>query len=196
MIRSVLTVLTLSAGLCIHRTAAQSDILVRVETEAGVLVLSLDSVHAPVTVTNFLRYVDRGDYDGGTFFRTVTMHNQPNDSIRIEVIQGGVAETHRSREFGPILLETTEHTGLRHVDGSVSMARSSPHSATWSFFICIGDQPDLDFGGRRNPDGQGFAVFGAVTSGSEVIRTIHASPSEGQSLTPPIRILRIARSQQ
>ena len=193
MIRTFLISLALSTGLCIHTAVCQTDIMVRVETDRGVFDLSLDSVHAPATVTNFLHYVDRGDYDGGTFFRTVTLENQPNDSVRIEVIQGGINPQAQDVTYSPILLERTDATGLRHFNGAISMARSSPHSATWSFFICIGDQPELDFEGKRNPDGQGFAAFGKVVKGMDVVRKINTSKSAGQSLEPPIRIRRIAR---
>ena len=93
----------------------------------------------------------------------------------------------------PIPLERTRDTGLRHVDGAVSMARSGPDTAQDQFVICIGDQPELDFGGKRNPDGQGFAAFGKVVRGMEVVRKIQASPAQGERLTPPIKILRIVR---
>ena len=96
--------------------------------------------------------------------------------------------------YGPIPLERTSKTGLRHVDGTISMARDGPETATSEFFICIGDQPELDFGGRRNPDGQGFAAFGRVTAGMEVVRRIQQSPAREQRLDPPITILRIRRA--
>ena len=80
-------------------------------------------------------------------------------------------------------------TGLRHLDGTLSMARDGPDTATGDFFICIGDQPELDFGGRRHPDGQGFAAFGRVVRGMDVVRAIQAAPADAQHLTPPVRIL-------
>ena len=92
-----------------------------------------------------------------------------------------------------IALERTRATGLSHVDGAVSMARDGPDSATSDFFLCLGDQPSLDFGGRRNPDGQGFAAFGRVVRGMEVVRRIQQSPAEGQRLTPPIAIVTVRR---
>jgi peptidyl-prolyl cis-trans isomerase A (cyclophilin A) len=113
--------------------------------------------------------------------------------VKIEVIQGSVSPERDRDDFPPIAIERTDVTGLRHRDGTLSMARGGPNSATSSFFICIGDQPELDFGGKRNPDGQGFAAFGAVTGGMDVVRAIHASPANGQALTPPVRILNIAR---
>jgi peptidyl-prolyl cis-trans isomerase A (cyclophilin A) len=161
---------------------------VLLHTEAGDLELEIDTVHAPITANNFLRYVDRGFYDGGTFYRTVTMSNQPRNKVKIEVIQGG-NQSRENEDLPPIALERTDKTGLKHVDGAISMARDSPDSATSEFFICVGEQPNLDFGGKRNPDGQGFAAFGRVVKGMEVVRKIQTSPADGQSLTPPIKIL-------
>ncbi|HEY9230036.1 MAG TPA: peptidylprolyl isomerase, partial [Gemmatimonadaceae bacterium] len=142
-----------------------------------------------------LRYVDRGAYNGGVFHRAVTPANQPNDTVRIEVIQGGPSPTRDSTmRFPPIALERTSVTGLRHRDGTLSMARAGPNTATSDFFICIGDQPSLDFGGHRNLDGQGFAAFGQVTSGMDVVRAIQGSPVTAQRLNPPILIRRIRRT--
>ena len=149
---------------------------------------------APGTVANFLAYVDAGSYNGGVFHRTVTMENQPNDTIRIEVIQGGTSPEYPREGGTPIALERTSVTGLRHVDGAISMARFTPDSAVSDFFICINDQPELDFGGQRNPDGQGFAAFGIVTAGMDVVRAIQNAPHEAQKLTPPVPITRIRRA--
>lgn len=162
-----------------------------IETDHGSITAEIDTENAPGTTANFLRYVEGGFYDGGRFHRTVTPDNQPNDEIRIEVIQGGINPNREDERFGPIQLERTTVTGLRHLDGTISMARFTPDSAVSDFFICIGDQPSLDFGGMRNPDGQGFAAFGRVVSGMDVVRTIQHQPHEGQSLTPPVRINRI-----
>jgi peptidyl-prolyl cis-trans isomerase A (cyclophilin A) len=177
-------------------TAAQTvprPIPIRIVTEYGDIDAELDSARAPITVTNFLRYVDAHLFDNGTFFRTVTMSNQPNDSVRIEVIQGGIPGDKTPQAFAAIPLERTSVTGLHHRDGTLSMARSMPNSATSSFFITIGDQPALDFAGKRQPDGQGFAAFGQVTKGLDVVRKIQSQPSNGQALTAPVTILRIVR---
>ena len=172
-----------------------SDVVqIVIETELGDIVVEVDPARAPVTAGNFLRYVDAGLYDGGRFYRTVTTENQPNDTVKIEVIQGGIEEARSGERSSPIPLERTSGTGLRHIGGVISMARFAPDSAHSEFFICIGDQPELDFGGKRNPDGQGFAAFGQVTRGMDIVRRIQQSPAEGQSLTPPIAINRIARS--
>ncbi|HJS58473.1 MAG TPA: peptidylprolyl isomerase [Vicinamibacteria bacterium] len=163
------------------------------ETEAGAIEIEVDA-GAPQTAANFLRYVDAGRYDGGSFFRTVREDNQREAKVPIAVIQGGVPESREKEDFPPIALERTRDTGLRHVDGTVSMARSGPDSATSSFFVCVGDQPELDFAGRRNPDGQGFAAFGRVVRGMDVVRKIHSAEATGERLTPPMRITRAART--
>lgn len=162
---------------------------VAIETELGTIEVSLESTKAPVTATNFLRHIQLGAYAGGLFHRTVTMSNQPQNRVKIEVIQGGSAR--EEKRLPPIPLERTRDTGLRHRDGTISMARGTPDSATSDFFICIGDQPELDFGGKRNPDGQGFAAFGQVVKGMEIVRKIQARPATGQALMPPIKILRV-----
>ena len=169
--------------------------LVRVvfQTEKGEIELELDEARAPQTVRNFLFYVDGGFFDGGVFHRTVKPDNQPNNKVKIEVIQGGINPARDSEKLPPIPLERTNVTGLEHEDGTVSMARDTPDSAVSDFFICIGDQPELDYGGKRNPDGQGFGAFGRVVRGMDVVRAIQQAPASGQRLTPPIKILRAAR---
>lgn len=175
--------------------AAQDSrpVMVRIETALGEIVVALRPDRAPKTVANFLRYVDAGLYDGGVFHRTVKLDNQPKSAVKIEVIQGG-PNPDKPERFPPVELERTSVTGLRHVDGAISMARFAPDSAVADFFFCIGDQPELDFGGKRNPDRQGFAAFGLATSGRDVIRRIQQSPAQEQRLAPPVRILRIVRA--
>ena len=179
--------------------AQEREITLEMTTEAGVIEIVLDPVRAPVTVSNFMRYVDAGQYNGGVFHRTVTMDNQPNNDVKIEVIQGAVTPDFRDDSyppnsgFDPIPLERTTSTEIRHVDGAISMARMGPDTATSGFFFCIGDQPELDYGGKRNPDGQGFAAFGRVTRGMDVIRKIQMSPRENQRLTPPVVITSVMR---
>ena len=166
-----------------------------IATSLGDIEVEVFPDNAPITVANFLRYVDDKLYDGTAFFRTVTMENQPNSEVKIEVIQGGTMPKDRAypSTYAPIEHETTEKTGLRHVDGAISMARMKPGTATSSFFICIGDQPELDYGGKRNPDLQGFAAYGRVTKGMDVVREIHRQPHEGQRLQPPIEIQAVRR---
>ena len=172
-----------------------NNVRVRIETEQGDIIVTVDATHAPGTAANFLRYVDGGYYDGGLFHRTVTMENQPDNDVRIEVIQGGVNPDRAEERFAPIPLERTTITGLAHHDGVISMARFTPDSAVSDFFICIGDQPSLDYSGARNADGQGFAAFGQVVQGMEVVHAIQVAPAEGQKLAPPIRIVSARREQ-
>jgi peptidyl-prolyl cis-trans isomerase A (cyclophilin A) len=175
-------------------TALKSDLVrAAIDTPAGSIEIELFPDAAPITVANFLHYVDLGLYEGGTFHRTVTMRNQPNNEVKIEVIQGGVNPGRTSEVGAKIPLERTTLTGLSHRDGAISMGRFEPDSADSEFFICIGDQPELDFGGRRNPDGQGFAAFGQVTNGMDIVRAIQRSAHEEQKLTPPVQIQRVRR---
>jgi peptidyl-prolyl cis-trans isomerase A (cyclophilin A) len=166
---------------------------VLIQTELGDIEVELESARAPVTTANFLKYVDGHFYDGGRFHRTVKLDNQPDNRVKIEVIQAEI-DPARTRESAPaIKLERTNRTGLRHQDGTISMARDGPDTATSDFFICIGDQPELDFGGKRNADGQGFAAFGHVVRGMEVVKKIQAAPAEEQKLVPPVKILKARR---
>ena len=164
-----------------------------IRTSLGEIVVELRPAEAPITTRNFLHYVDGGFYGGGSFHRTVTSENQPTDSIRIAVIQGDINRSPRSETLDPIPLERTTVTGLFHRDRTISMARNGPDTAVASFFICVGDQPELDFGGRRNSDGQGFAAFGQVVEGMDVVLRINRAPADGQSLSPPIEIISVER---
>jgi peptidyl-prolyl cis-trans isomerase A (cyclophilin A) len=167
----------------------QTEKRVLIRTELGDIEVIVDPIRAPKTTANFLKYVEGGFYSGGRFHRTVTMDNQPNNKVLIEVIQAGIHPDKRGSGFPPIELERTHVTGISHRDGTISMARGGPDTATSDFFICIGDQPSLDFGGKRNPDGQGFAAFGRVVRGMDVVRKIQAAPADGQRLNPLVRIL-------
>lgn len=164
------------------------------QTERGDIEVEVDTVRAPISGNNFLRYVDGGFFTNGSFFRVVRADNQPNDSIKIDVIQGGQSREKRGQGFPPIELERTSVTGIKHVDGTISMARAGVTSATSSFFICIGPQPALDFGGMRNPDGQGFAAFGRVVRGMDVVRRIQSEPVNAQNLVAPVLIRGATRS--
>lgn len=163
-----------------------------IKTTLGNITVELYPKKAPVTVANFLKYADARLYDSSSFFRSVTLNNQPKDSIKIEVIQGGNVDS--TKEFAPIPLETTKQTGLHHINGTISMARGKPATATSSFFICINDQPSLDYGGMRNKDGQGFAAFGKVIKGMKVVKRIQQlHPDQGQYFKPAVIILSIRR---
>ena len=195
MVRTPFSLLVgIMATVCACRgSAAQGLPRVVIQTPLGGMEVEVDTVRAPVTGHNFLRYVDQGSYRGGRFHRTVRLDNQPEDKIKIEVIQGGL-DSLRVKDSPPIKLERTTETGLSHRNGTLSMARDGPDTATSDFFICIGDQPQLDFGGKRNGDGQGFAAFGRVVRGMDVVRQIQTARAQGQRLTPPIEIVDITRA--
>ena len=170
-----------------------SPVRVVVETDAGEIEIEVDPARAPITTANFLRYVDAGLFGEGSFFRTVRPDNQQAKPVKIAVVQARANRT-RQAEFPPAIpLERTTVTKLSHKDGTVSMARAEPDTGGSEFFICVGDQPSLDFGGARNPDGQGFAAFGRVVRGMDVVRKIQMSAADGEALTPPVRILRARR---
>jgi peptidyl-prolyl cis-trans isomerase A (cyclophilin A) len=169
------------------------------KTTLGTIEVELYQNLAPKTVGNFLRYVDNGQYNGGNFYRVVRYDNDQG-SPKITVIQGDVADT--DLQFAAITIETTTKTTIKHLDGTLSMARMGPDTATSSFFICIGAQPGLDHGGLRNPDKFGYAAFGRVIKGMEIVRQINqirqANPAEdpymsGQMLTKPVVIESITR---
>ena len=161
---------------------------VLIKTEIGDITLELYPDKSAVTANNFIKYIDENRLKEVTFYRTVTMDNQPDNDIKIEVIQGGLFEDDHPKALTPIKHKTTELTGILHKDGVISMARNEPGTATCEFFICIGDQPSLDYGGKRNPDGQGFAAFGKVVKGMDVVHKIHESQADGQWLEPRIKI--------
>jgi peptidyl-prolyl cis-trans isomerase A (cyclophilin A) len=189
-------ILVAALGLCAATSlAAQSPRLpvVVIETSLGTITAEIDSVRAPISAANFLKYVDAGAYNNGRFHRTVRADNQPRDSVKIDVIQGGASRDSGRARFPAIELERTNVTGIKHLDGTLSMARAGPNSATSDFFICVGPQPALDFAGHRNLDGQGFAAFGRVLSGMEIVKAIHQSAANAQSLAPPIVITRMRR---
>lgn len=167
---------------------------VLIQTAVGDIELELDAVRAPVTAENFLRCALEGFYSDGTFYRSVSDDNQPGSDVKISVLQAAANPVRRAEFFPPIALERTRDTGLKHLEGTVSMARDTPDSAQDEFFICLDDQPQLDFGGRRNPDGQGFAAFGRVVRGMKVVRQIHQAPADGQQLVTPVPIQRVIRT--
>ncbi len=168
-------------------------VTVLIQTIYGEIEAVIDTVHAPITGRNFLRYVDDSLFRNSRFHRTVTKASPRNTPIPIEVIQGSRDPQARGG-FPAIPLERTRETGLRHLDGTLSMARSGPDTGTSQYFICIGPQPELDFGGKRQADGQGFAAFGQVVRGMEVVRKIHQLPADAQeNLTPAVVVTNIIR---
>jgi peptidyl-prolyl cis-trans isomerase A (cyclophilin A) len=166
--------------------------VILIKTEYGDITAELYADKAPVTVANFLRYITEKKVHNPTFYRVVRTEpdNQPDKDVKIQVLQGGLTDV-PDHELPTIKHETTEMTGILHKDGALSMARDEPGTATHHFSICIGDQPALDFAGKRNPDGQGFAAFGKVTKGMDVVKKIHQQPTEGQYLKPSIKMLAV-----
>jgi len=174
--------LALAAGPSVESQAPApppgGEVAVRLMTPFGAIDLVVDTVHAPVTAANFLKYVDAGFYDGGRFYRVTrpgTYTPTPPNRPMMNLIEGDIDPKRTSDRFPTIPLERTGVTGLRHVTGTVSMGRNDgePDSATSDFFILLDDQPSLDFGGKRFSDAQGAAAFGHVVAGLDVVRTIH-----------------------
>jgi peptidyl-prolyl cis-trans isomerase A (cyclophilin A) len=166
---------------------------VKMKTDLGDIIIEIDTINAPVTATNFLKYVDDKIFNSAFFYRVVRMDNQPDNDIKIEVIQGGLGFDDSPLSLSPIEHETTDKTGILHKDGVISMARMEPGTASSEIFICIGNQPELDFGGKRNPDGQGFAAFGKVINGMDVVREIQSKPDEEQMLVTSVYIIEVMR---
>lgn len=172
-------------------TFSQTPIHCLVKTSLGNIAIELYPAKAPVTVANFMRYVDKKLYNGSSFFRVCTPANEATRKVKIEVIQGGNVPD--SLILDSIKIETTKYTGLLHQNGSLSMARGGPNSATSQFFICINNQPALDYGGARNADGQGFAAFGKVTAGMAIVKKIQSQKDTAQYLVKPVTIYEISR---
>jgi len=176
-------------------------VIVRVETSLGNIDIAVDGEHAPITAANFLKYVDAGFYTGGRFHRATRPDNyvpQLPDRPPFQIIQADINPDRSKDKFPPIPLERTTATGLTHHLGTISMPRGeNADSATSGFVICLDERtPSLDFGSKRYPDGQGFAAFGHVVKGMDVVRRIHNQPVNGQSLDPPITITKISRLQE
>lgn len=192
----ILTVLLTMTSAAQGPDLRPGEVLVRLETPFGAIDLAIDTNRAPVTATNFLKYVDGGFYDGGRFHRATRPENYTPtpDRPMMEIIQAGVNPERRRDGFPAIPLERTSVTGLRHVAGTVSMARTpQADSARSDFFICLDDQPSLDFGGKRFEDAQGAAAFGRVIAGMDVVRKIQQQPVQKQVLTPPVPITKAVR---
>jgi peptidyl-prolyl cis-trans isomerase A (cyclophilin A) len=164
---------------------------VRLETEAGPILLALDHKRAPVTTANFVRYVEAKRFDGTYFYRAVRTRGATGRGF----VQGGIRHSAR-RSFPPIAHEPTSETGLRHVDGTISMARAAPAGAMGDFFIIVGGaMPAMD----SKTGLPGFAAFGRVEEGMDTVRALLASPTvpnagrgpmRGQMIEKPVRILR------
>jgi len=177
--------------------AAPQYMLVKVslQTSEGTIVLALEKQRAPITTANFLRYVDQKKLDGVTFYRTVKV------TPTIGFIQGGTSNDPK-RTLPPIKHEPSSSTGIHNVDGTIAMARSAPGTASGDFFILVGDEPTMDADPKATGDNQGFAAFGHVVEGMDVVRRIMdaaTSPTKGvgvmkgSMIAAPIRILTARR---
>jgi len=168
---------------------------VRIETGAGDIEVELYPMQAPKSVAAFLSYVDAGLYKDGSFYRVLNEDNQVTGAAFSRLIQGGIWKTDHAKaaSLSGIPHETTKQTHILHKDGVISLARTTPGTASSEFFICLGDQPGFDYGGENNPDGQGYAAFGKVVRGMDIVRNIYARPENNQSFDPPIPIYSIKR---
>jgi peptidyl-prolyl cis-trans isomerase A (cyclophilin A) len=178
-----------------HATHSPDSPHVIIQTQAGEIEVELYPRQAPRTVAAFLAYVDAGLYKKSNFYRVLNEENQPTGTDPSELIQGGIWRTNHAKAVSlpGVPHETTQQTHILHKDGVISLARQAPGTATTEFFICVGDQPGFDFGGKNNPDGQGYAAFGKVVKGMDVVRAIYGMEEQDQSFTPPVRIINIVR---
>lgn len=177
--------------LCFGYVSCQEkNPIVEFQTSKGNILLELDIKNAPITAGNFLKLVKEGAYDGSSFYRTVRGEDQGNP-VNITVVQGGISRKRDGVRVKAISHESTKVTGLSHSDGVISMARSRPGTASSEFFFCLGNNPELDFGGKRNTDGQGFAAFGKVIKGLKTVKDIWEAPAKGETLNPAINIVKI-----
>jgi peptidyl-prolyl cis-trans isomerase A (cyclophilin A) len=166
---------------------------IEIQTSLGDIELELYPDQAPKSVTAFLSYVDSGFYRDATFYRVLNNENQPSDAFKSNLIQGGLWGKGKRKNLPGIPHETTQQTHILHKDGTISLARLEPGTATTEFFICIGDQPGYDYGGENNSDGQGYAAFGKVVKGFDIVSRIYNQPETDQYFIPRIPIYNIKR---
>ena len=199
VLASAVAFASVSSGKAMTDKSTRRTESVAIVTSRGTISVTVDIHRAPLSASNFLEYVDRQLFDDAQFYRSVHPENDLNP-VKISVLQAGIID--RTKGLAPIPHESTRQTGLRHLDGTVSIARREPGTGSAAaFFFCIGDQPQLDFGGRRNPDGQGFAAFGRVDNGMDVVRTIWMQPTVGadgsidaQMIASPVGIKTVIRN--
>jgi peptidyl-prolyl cis-trans isomerase A (cyclophilin A) len=168
---------------------------VEIQTNYGDIIVELYPEKAPKTVAAFLSYVDSGYYKNSSFYRVLKAEDQPSSSPKSDLIQGGIWQTNYKKQLSlpGIPHENTQQTGILHTNGVISLARTKPGTANTEFFIVIGDQPAYDYGGNANPDHQGFAAFGKVIEGMDVVKQIHQQPDNETTFTPVIPIKNIKR---
>jgi len=195
MNRSLLYLLPIFLMAACH-SASNPDIPhVVIQTPAGEIEVEVYLRQAPKTAGAFLSYIDSGFYKNGSFYRVLNDDNQVTGSPVSNLIQGGIWKTNHSKAVSlpGVPHETTQVTHILHKNGVLSLAREQPGTGTTEFFICVGDQPGYDYGGENNPDGQGYAAFGKVVKGMDVVRTLYARPESNQAFTPQIPIYNIIR---
>jgi peptidyl-prolyl cis-trans isomerase A (cyclophilin A) len=156
---------------------------VELRTPFGSIRIEVDSVRAPRTAANFLRYVDEGRFDSASFYRVRREDAEALMQKGTAVVQGGLWRGDTTKFLPPISLESTQQTGLKHTDGVVSLARFGVDEGRGEFFVVVGDQPHLDY---RGPDKPGYAAFGRVVEGMDLVRQIQRLPVKGEQLARPI----------
>ena len=176
---------------CSHRKYKNPH--VEIQTRSGDIEVELFSDNAPKSVAAFLSFIDSGYYKNASFYRALNEDNQPTGNAETAMIQGGIWKTKYGMKIPGIPHESTQQTKLSHTNGTISLARQEPGTASTEFFICIGDQKGFDYGGDNNPDGQGYAAFGKVVKGMDLIKQFYTQPTNGDRLQEPIEILNIVR---
>lgn len=176
-----------------HQTEYKNPHIV-INTQLGDIEVELFPNQAAKTVAAFLSYIDSGFYNKTSFYRVLKTEELPTVN-NTGIIQGGMWQTNPGKKITipGIEHETTKQSGLTHQSGSISLARTTPGTANTEFFICIGDQSPLDFGRRGTEDGQGFAAFGKVFEGMDIVRKIQAQKSHGDKFDAKIEINKITR---
>lgn len=189
----LLILLLVAFGSC--STQKRTNPHIEISTRYGEIEVELYPDQAPVTVAAFLSYIDAGYYDESSFYRVLVDEDQPSWAPKSEIIQGGIYKANSAllSKIPGIKHETTAQSGLSHTNGTVSLARLAPGSAHTEFFICVGDQRGYDFGGKNNPDGQGYAAFGRVVKGMNVVNRMYAAPQRDGQLAPQIYITDMRR---
>lgn len=169
--------------------------LIEIQTSLGDIEIELYPQQAPKTVAAFLSYIDSGFFNHGSFYRVLNEENQPSNAPKTELIQGGIWKTNNNLavRIPGIPHESTKQSWIKHTDGIISLARLTPGTAGTEFFICIGNQPGLDYGGENVKDQQGYAAFGKVVKGMDIVRKIYRQNENAQYFQPPIGIIAIVR---
>lgn len=191
--RNLLIIVIVFIAAC--KGAENKNPHVEISTKFGDIEVELYPEQAPETVKAFLRYVDSGYYTNSAFYRVLRDDEQPSNAPKSELIQGGLWKTNYKLSAGlpGIKHETTAQTKILHKNGVISMARLEPGTANTEFFICVGDQPGFDYGGANNADGQGYAAFGKVVKGMNVVHSIYDAPESDGEFDPLIYIFKIKR---